>query len=47
MITQGTPTPFVVNESDEYLSLVKNEEAQHFIFANHIQIEMGLNYFLI
>lgn len=47
MIKQGTPTPFVVNESNKCLFLVKNEEAQHFISSNNIQTAMGLNYVLI
>ena len=46
-IKQGMPTPFVVNEINEYLFLTKNQDAQQFFFKKYIGTIMGLNYFSI
>ena len=39
--------PFIINANNEYLFLIKNQEAQYFFFSNYVQIQMGLNYFNI
>ena len=46
-LKRGLPVPFVINENDECLFLIKNQKAQDFSFTKHVKKQMGLNYFEI
>ena len=46
-LSNGSPIPFVLLEHKVALFLINNEEAVHFIFDKHVQMQMGLCYFTI